>query len=162
MAVTLGYAIFFAGDLERSISFYRDILGVPLRFSTDSYAEFQTDGAKFALYSRAHLPELIGREAPPGPVPWPQGEIAFLVEDPDAEHERLRRSGVTILAPPTDRPWGERTVHLSDPDGNIVELTRPKRPSLACDRARRPPEPGPSSSGDSPEQLGIAAKTTLA
>src|SRR5215216_389228 len=75
MAVTLGYAIFFAGDLERSISFYRDILSVPLRFSTDSYAEFQTDGAKFALYSRAHLPELIGREAPPGPVPWPQGRV---------------------------------------------------------------------------------------
>jgi lactoylglutathione lyase len=126
MAVTLGYAIFFAADLERSIRFYRDSLGIPLRFSTDSYAEFQTDGAKFALYSRSHLPELIGREAPPGPVPWPQGEIAFLVEDPDAEYERLRDSGVTILARPTDRPWGERTVHLSDPDGNVVELTRPR------------------------------------
>jgi lactoylglutathione lyase len=124
--VTLGYAIFFAADLDRSIRFYRDSLGIPLRFSTDSYAEFQTDGAKFALYSRAHLPELIGREAPPGPVPWPQGEIAFLVEDPDAEYVRLRDSGVTILARPTDRPWGERTVHLSDPDGNVVELTRPR------------------------------------
>jgi lactoylglutathione lyase len=106
MAVTLGYAIFFAADLDRSIRFYRDSLGIPLRFSTDLCAEFQTDGAKFALYSRAHLPELIGREAPPGPVPWPQGEIAFLVEDPDAEYER--------------------TVHLSDPDGNVVELTRPR------------------------------------
>jgi catechol 2,3-dioxygenase-like lactoylglutathione lyase family enzyme len=62
-AVTLGYAIFFAADLERSIRFYRDSLGIPLRFATDSYAEFQTDGAKFPLYSRAHLPELIGREA---------------------------------------------------------------------------------------------------
>jgi lactoylglutathione lyase len=126
MAVTLGYAIFFAADLDRSIRFYRDSLGIPLRFSTDLCAEFQTDGAKFALYSRAHLPELIGREAPPGPVPWPQGEIAFLVDDPDAEYERLRDSGVTILARPTDRPWGERTVHLSDPDGNVVELTRPR------------------------------------
>jgi lactoylglutathione lyase len=38
---------------------------------------------------------------------------------------------VTILAPPTDRPWGERTVHVSDPDGNVIELTRPKRPSPA-------------------------------
>src|SRR4029450_13152435 len=109
MAVTLGYAIFFAADLERSIGFYRDILGIPLRFSNESYAEFQTDGAKFALYGRAPLPEGTGREPPSEPVPWPQGEIAFLVEDPDAEHERLRRSGVTILAPPTDRPWGERT-----------------------------------------------------
>jgi lactoylglutathione lyase len=30
--------------------------------------------------------------------------------------------------PPTDRPWGERTLHLADPDGNVVELTqRPGR-----------------------------------
>ena len=128
MPVTLAYAILFAADLARSIHFFRDIIGIPLRFSTDSYAEFQTEGAKFALYARAELPTLIGREAPAGPPPWPQGEIAFFVEDPDAEHERLRRAGVTILAPPTDRPWGERTLHLADPDGNVIELTRPKRP----------------------------------
>jgi lactoylglutathione lyase len=127
MPVTLAYTILFAVDLARSIHFYRDLIGIPLRFSTDSYAEFQTEGAKFALYARAELPSLIGREAPPGPLPWPQGEIAFFVEDPDAEHERLRRADVTILAPPTDRPWGERTLHVADPDGNVIELTRPKR-----------------------------------
>jgi lactoylglutathione lyase len=129
MSATLAYAILFPADLERSIGFYRDILGLPLRFSTDSYAEFETEGAKFALYGRPHLAELIGRDAPPGPAPWPQGEIAFFVEDPDSEHERLRRSGVTILAPPTDRPWGERTLHVSDPDGNVIELTRRKQAS---------------------------------
>src|SRR5919108_4782993 len=51
-------------------------------------------GAKFALYARAHLPELIGQEAPADRAPWPQGEIAFFVEDPDAEHDRLRDAGV--------------------------------------------------------------------
>jgi catechol 2,3-dioxygenase-like lactoylglutathione lyase family enzyme len=45
---TLAYAILFAADLERSIRFYRDVLGIPLRFSTESYAEFETEGAKFA------------------------------------------------------------------------------------------------------------------
>lgn len=129
MPTTLAYAILFPADLERSVDFYRDVLGIPLRFSTGSYAEFETRGAKFALYARAELPGLIGREAPAGPLPWPQGEVAFFVDDPDAEHERLRRLGVTILAPPTDRPWGERTLHLADPDGNVVELTRPKRTS---------------------------------
>ena len=52
--------------------------------------------------------------------------MAFFVDDPDAEHERLQRAGVTVLAAPTDRPWGERTLHVSDPDGNVVELTRSK------------------------------------
>ena len=66
--------------------------------------------------------------APPDPAPWPQGELAFFVEDVDAEYERLRRMAVPMLTPPTDRPWGERTLHIADPDGNLVELTRAKRP----------------------------------
>ena len=122
----LAYSILFVSDVERSIAFYRDAIGLPFKFSNESYAEFATEGAKFALYGRRHLPELLGREAPRGRVPWPQGEVAFFVDDPDAEHERLRRAGVEVLAPPTDRPWGERTLHVADPDGNVVELTRPK------------------------------------
>jgi lactoylglutathione lyase len=123
----LGYAIVYVSDLERSIAFYRDVVGLPFRFASESYAEFETEGAKFALYARGHLPELIGREAPVGEAPWPQGEVAFLVEDVDAEHERLRAAGAAVLTPPTERPWGERTMHLLDPDGFVVELTRPKQ-----------------------------------
>jgi lactoylglutathione lyase len=52
----------------------------------------------------------------------------MLVDDVDAEHARLQRAGVPVLAPPTDRPWGERTLHVVDPDGNVVELTRAKQP----------------------------------
>jgi lactoylglutathione lyase len=122
----LGYAILFVSDLERSVAFYRDVIGLPFRFASESYAEFATEGAKFSLFARSRLPWLIGREAPAGEVPWPQGEVAFFVDDVDAEHERLIAAGVRVLAPPTDRPWGERTLHVADPDGNVVELTRPK------------------------------------
>ena len=122
----LGYAILFVADIERSIRFYRDVIGLPFKFANESYGEFATEGAKFALFARSHLPELIGRSAPPGEAPWPQGEVAFMVEDVDSEHERLLAAGVPVLAPPTDRPWGERTLHVADPDGNVVELARPK------------------------------------
>jgi len=122
----LAYSVLFVADLERSIRFYRDTIGLPLRFARDTYAEFATEGAKFGLYARPHLPELIGRSAPTESVPWPQGEVAFFVDDPDAEHERLRRGG-RGGAGPADRPWRERTLHLADPDGNVVELTRPRK-----------------------------------
>ena len=121
---SLGYAILFVSDLDRAIGFYRDVTGVPLRFRADAYAGFATDGAKFALFPRSELPGLIGHYAPPDPAPWPQGEVAFFVDDVDGEHARLRDAGVPVLAPPTDRPWGERTLHVADPDGNVVELTR--------------------------------------
>ena len=124
--VRLGYAILFVSDLERSAAFYRDVIGLPFRFANESYAEFATGGAKFSLYARSHLRELIGLEAPAGAAPWPQGEVAFFCEDVDAEHARLAAAGVRVLAPPTDRPWGERTLHVADPDGNVVELTVPK------------------------------------
>jgi lactoylglutathione lyase len=123
----LGYAILFVSDLERSVAFYRDVIGLPFRFASDSYAEFATGGAKFSLYARSHLRELIGMEAPAGAVSWPQGEVAFLCDDVDAEHGRLVAAGVRVLAPPTDRAWGERTLHVADPDGYVVELTKPRR-----------------------------------
>jgi lactoylglutathione lyase len=124
----LGYAIFFVSDLERSVVFYRDLIGLPFRFATESYAEFETEGAKFALFARTQLPELIGKDVPAGEAPWPQGEVAFFVDDVDFEHDRLVQAGVAVLAPPTDRPWGERTLHVADPDGYVVELTRAKSP----------------------------------
>lgn len=51
----------------------------------------------------------------------PCGEIGFIVDDVDAEAGRLRQAGVEILTGPLDRPWRERTAHIADPDGDIVE-----------------------------------------
>jgi hypothetical protein len=31
-----------------------------------------------------------------------------------------------VLAPPIDRPWGERTLHIAEADGNVVVLSRDK------------------------------------
>ena len=64
---------------------------------------------------------LFGRVALAG---GPGGEVAFLVEDVDAEAARLRAAGAQILAGPTDRPWGHRTLHLLDLDGFVVELAQ--------------------------------------
>ena len=102
MPTRLGYAILFVSDLDRAIGFYRDVIGVPLRFRADAYAEFATEGARFALFPRSELPGLIGHYAPPDPAPWPQGEAAFFVDDVDGEHARLQDAGVPVLAPPTD------------------------------------------------------------
>jgi lactoylglutathione lyase len=116
----VGYVIVFVGDLERSVAFYRDVLGLPFRLYGDGYAEFATDGARFGLYDRNRLGELTGQDATaPG---RPGGEVVFLVEDVDAEAARLAAAGARILRGPVDRPWGHRTLHLEDPDGFVVEL----------------------------------------
>jgi lactoylglutathione lyase len=125
----VGYVILFVADLERSVAFYRDVIGLPFKLQGDGYVEFATQGARFGLYDRNRLGELTG-QATGRPVE-PGGEVVFLVEDVDAEAERLRAAGATILKGPLDRPWGHRTLHVGDPDGFVVELAAeiPRQPS---------------------------------
>ncbi len=118
----IGYVILYVGDLEASVRFYRDVLGLPFSDRMETYAEFRLANLKLGLYDRAHLRELIGREGTETGAP--ASEIVLLVEDVDAEGERLRAAGVEILSGPVDRPWGHRTLHVADPDGHVVELAR--------------------------------------
>ena len=124
----LGYVILFVADLQRSVAFYRDVIGLPFKLHGDGYAEFATDGARFGLYDRNRLGELTGQGTEPPARPG--GEVVFLVGDVDAEAERLRGAGVRVLKGPVDRAWGHRTLHLEDPDGFVVELAQeiPRQP----------------------------------
>ena len=124
----VGYVILFVGDLERSTAFYRDVIGLPFRLEGDGYVEFATPGTRFGLYDRNRLGELTGHG--PRAAASPGGEVVFLVEDVDAEAQRLRAAGVTVLKGPVDRPWGHRTLHVLDPDGFVVELAEeiPRQP----------------------------------
>lgn len=119
----LDYVIWYVKSLRRSTEFYRDVLGLEVRINGDGYVEFAMDNIKLALFETAKLNELIGQDRGTPPC----GEIGFIVDDVDTEAERLRKAGAEIRTGPTDRPWGERTLHLADPDGNIVELAQKTR-----------------------------------
>ena len=47
----VNYAIVFVSDMKRAVSFYRDIIGLPLRFESPGWTEFATDGATLALHA---------------------------------------------------------------------------------------------------------------
>ncbi|HET9891127.1 MAG TPA: VOC family protein [Mycobacterium sp.] len=119
----LDYVIQYVDSLSRSVAFYRDVIGLRVRIEGDGYVEFDMENTKFSLFERSKLPELIGREAGNAPC----GEIGFLIDDVDAEAERLRGLGAEILSGPVDRPWRERTLHIADPDGNIIEFAQKLR-----------------------------------
>jgi lactoylglutathione lyase len=114
------YVIQYVESLARSVQFYRDVIGLEVRIEGDGYVEFDMDNTKFALFERSKLPILIGRD---GGSP-PCGEIGFLVDDVDREAERLRALGAELLTGPIDRPWRERTLHIADPDGNVIEFAQ--------------------------------------
>ena len=119
----MDYVIQYVESLSRSVAFYRDVIGLRVRIEGDGYVEFELENTKFSLFERSKLPELIGRK---GGSP-PCGEIGFLIDDVDEEAERLRGLHVAILTGPVDRPWRERTLHIADPDGNIIEFAQKLR-----------------------------------
>ena len=130
----VGYVILYVSDLPASITFYRDVVGLPFRFEDAGYAEFGTSGTRFALYEARRAGWLIGREVRPGPA----AEVVFMVGDVDAEARRMAGLGVPVLSGPADRPWGHRTMHVGDPDGFVVEFAQniPRRRSRGGSRDR--------------------------
>ncbi len=119
----LAYVILFVEDLERSLAFYQDILGMTVRRRAEGYAELAVQGPKFALLERWRLPGLVGESESGLPPPGThEGEVAFLVQDVDEVYARLCSRGVAFVRAPEDRPWGQRTAYLRDPDGHLIEL----------------------------------------
>jgi predicted enzyme related to lactoylglutathione lyase len=105
----------YVSDLERSASFYRDVLGVPLEGDGD-WQEASLGGVRFALH-RAH--EGVG------PLSSGTIHVNLEVDDIDAAAERLRAAGVE--AGETMREdWGS-ALELIDPDGYRLYLYQPPR-----------------------------------
>lgn len=107
-----------------SFRFYRDVLGLETRFSDEGpYAEFALGGDKYLALFERKLQAIAMGEDPDGARGMDTVALVFRVDDPDAEHDRLRSLGVPIVAEPADRrEWGLRTLHVRDPDGNLIEL----------------------------------------
>src|SRR5450432_1705618 len=61
-------------------------------------------------------------------IPTPLGsaslQLAFKVSAPQVDQcaDELVRKGVILLSPPTDQPFGHRTLFFRDPDGNLLEM----------------------------------------
>jgi lactoylglutathione lyase len=43
----VSYAIVFVSDMQRSVAFYRDVIGLPLQFQSPGWTEFATEGRRW-------------------------------------------------------------------------------------------------------------------
>jgi lactoylglutathione lyase len=111
----VNYAMVFVSDMDRSVAFYRDAVGLPLAFQSPGWSEFSTEGAKLALH-------LAGpREAVPPAEGAGMCRPGFSVPDLDAFHQRMLANGVPCLQEP--RPvFGARVAQYCDPDGLVFSV----------------------------------------
>jgi catechol 2,3-dioxygenase-like lactoylglutathione lyase family enzyme len=138
----LNHTSFTVSSLERSIAFYRDVLGLELEATWERNAPWIAEmtglaGARLRLAAlrvpqTEHVLELIEYERPRGEhVRRATNDVGcahlgLVVDDIDAEYERLRAAGVEFLSAPvtvTEPPGvGARAVYFRDPDGIPLEL----------------------------------------
>ena len=116
------HAIVFVSDMARLVAFYRDILGLPLRFESPEWTEFETPGSTLALHL-ADGPAVSSESmAPAG-----QCQLGFTIEDIDAFHQEMIAKGITCLQPPEEEDFG-KLAEYADPDGlPFSVLEQPKR-----------------------------------
>lgn len=117
------YIVLVVEDLDRSLRFYTETLGIPLGHRSGPFAQLDTGQTRLALYHRPAMADTLGWGELPAPDPQRPGfELGFKVDDVDAAFAELTTAGVEAVTPPTDRPWGQRTAYVRDPDGHLIEL----------------------------------------
>jgi catechol 2,3-dioxygenase-like lactoylglutathione lyase family enzyme/DNA-binding transcriptional ArsR family regulator len=99
------------GDLDASVAFYRDALGLRPVSASASHAAFDVAGTRL----------LLVRHAPPVP---PESALAFAVDDLVSSVARLRAAGVAVRTPAPDQDVAgeERIAYFDDPDGRPLAL----------------------------------------
>ena len=117
------YVVLVVTELDRSLSFYTHVLGLPLGHRAGSFAQLDTGATRIALYERQAMADTLGVDSlEPPPVDAPAFELGFKVDDVDAAYAEITAAGAQPATPPTDRPWGQRTAYVRDPDGHLIEL----------------------------------------
>lgn len=113
----LGSVIIAVSDLEKSIKYYSEIIGLPIRNNRGDWAELGRDGATVILHP-ASRPINTGTSIENGIV------IGLIVGDIESAVQELRASNVTIYREITAHKVGKNCIVL-DPDKYMISLFEP-------------------------------------
>ena len=118
--VRVSYAIVVVSDMKRSVAFYRDEVGLPLRFESPEWSEFATTGTTLALHS--------GGAANPDPQPVPAGRCrpGLSLPNLDEFHKRMVERNVPCIQEPKE-VFGARIAQYADPDGLAISVSEERR-----------------------------------
>ncbi len=116
---------FTCKDLEASVSFYRDKIGLKLRRSQEGFADFTSEHVTVALWQLDHIKEHTGVDGHAGDNKTRKAMVALEVPTPEVVDEiynDLYAKGVPFTKPPMNYLWNAYCCYFSDPDGNLWEV----------------------------------------
>jgi catechol 2,3-dioxygenase-like lactoylglutathione lyase family enzyme len=109
-------------DLDAMVEFYEKITGITADWPAPVFAELHYPSCTLAL-GHTKTAELFNNAA--RPAHNQSAIIEFVVDDVDAEYERLKPLVSEWVQEPTLMPWGNRSILFRDPDGNLINFFTP-------------------------------------
>jgi uncharacterized glyoxalase superfamily protein PhnB len=107
-------------QFEALLSFYKNLSEIePVRLA-DGFAEVRFEGAVLAISSQ----QLVARFNAGAAIAAANRSaiLEFQVADVESVRDRLAQENVEIVMPPTRMPWGNLSLLVRDPDGNLVNV----------------------------------------
>ncbi len=116
----LGAVMLGVRDMDRSMAFYRDALGLAVQFATGEFTFLDAGGVTVVLHLASNLREETDER---------RAEFVFHVEDIEAAHLALQERGVEFRVAPRIVTGDRLAADFRDPDGHVLSIFGPS-PSL--------------------------------
>ena len=117
------YVMINVSDMRRSVAFYRDTLGLKLKFESPGWSEFETGATTLALHAATRA---AGSQAATQARPTAGTcSLGFSVPDLNSTYSELQKRGARFVMPPTEQPnEGIRLAVCIDPDGLAISFAQ--------------------------------------
>lgn len=113
----VGNVILAVKDLDKSVQFYNEVIGLPIKNQRRTWVDLGTSGALLSLHPSS-ITEQHENALESGIT------IGFLVGDVKSAVEELRGKGVKIYREIVEKDAGKNAV-ISDPDDYLISLFEP-------------------------------------
>lgn len=115
----VGAVILLVSNMDKSIRFYRDTLGIPVKTKSKDWTEFFNKDTVLALHPAKKKSSI---KTGSGML------VGFEVGDFDSTVKTLKEKKIKFFKKPKEEPFGKHAI-IQDPDGHLVSIAEIKEKS---------------------------------
>jgi catechol 2,3-dioxygenase-like lactoylglutathione lyase family enzyme len=128
----VGTVILLVADMDRSVKFYKELLGLPVKTKTQSpdWVEFFNRETTLSLHAikRGEVNDSAGsKDTKLGTGTL----VGFMVSDIDSTVQFLKENNIRFFKELRDEPFGKHAI-IEDPDGHLISIAQLKRTASAA------------------------------
>ena len=111
MEAKLSYIIEFVADMDRAVKFYRDVIGLALKFQSPEWSEFATGAVTLALHAASETN--------------PAGKLEMGLDVPNLKdfYAVMKGKGVHFSMPPSKQDFGGMLAQFTDSEGASITVS---------------------------------------